>query len=402
MKKILYIDAVGGIAGDMLVGGLLDLGVPFSIMEEGLGLLKIPHLEFSFSKEQRHHIAGVRFFVKNSAAGEDQQTRSFENIEQLLQTSELSAAVKKRALKIFEKLAIAEGKIHQVAPEKVHFHEVGAWDSIADIVGVALCLDYLQINDIFVSPVPTGTGFVGTEHGQMPIPAPATLLLLEGFEIIHDSVPFERTTPTGAAVLAALAQPHATPFQYTVDRVGVGIGTQKRLEIPNITRCILGYQNDEQVSQTVDIGLVECSETNVDDCTPECLGFVHERLLDAGALDVWFTPIQMKKYRPATLIQVLHTPENRTKIHRIIFQETTTLGIRYQQWNRVSLQRDIVELETPWGIVRGKKSIFDQQIHFSPEFDDCRKIALEHHIPLRDVFRVVEENFWEKTPSECF
>ncbi len=396
MKKILFIDAVGGLAGDMLVGGLLDLGVPFSVLEKGLNLLKIRGIQFSFCQEQRHHVSGVRFFVTNAMEAGGHPARSFENIKQLLEQSKLPADGRTLALKIFEKLAIAEGKVHNTVPEKVCFHEVGAWDSIADIVGVALCLDYLQINDIFVSPVPTGTGFVETAHGQMPIPAPATLLLLQGFEVIHDSLPFERTTPTGAAILAALAQPHATPFQYTVDRVGIGIGTKKRLEIPNITRCILGYQHDEQATQAVDIGLVECSEANVDDCTPECLGFVHEKLLDAGALDVWFISVQMKKHRPGTLIQVLHTPEGRAEMHRIIFQETTTLGIRYQQWNRVSLQRDIIEVDTCWGVVRGKKSVFSQQVKFSPEFEDCRRIAAVQHIPLRDVFRVVEESFWKK------
>jgi len=264
-------------------------------------------------------------------------------------------------------------------------------------VSVALCLDYLQINDIYVSPIPTGTGFVETEHGTMPIPAPATLELLRGFEIIQDSLPFERTTPTGAAILAALAQPQPVSLQYTVDAVGIGTGTQNPTEVPNIVRCVLGFKNEAQaVTREDPFELIECSETNIDDSTPELLGYVHEQLLSTGALDVWFTPIQMKKNRPGVLLQVLYMPEMRSEIHRLIFRETTSLGIRYRSWKRVPLERTSVDISTAWGIVRGKKSIVDGQAQFSPEFEDCRKIATAENIPLKQVYRVVEENFWKK------
>ncbi|MBF0277663.1 MAG: nickel pincer cofactor biosynthesis protein LarC [SAR324 cluster bacterium] len=396
MQKILFFNLVGGIAGDMLVGALLELGVPFSLLEQGIRQLRGLDVRISHKKAKRHQIYGTQFIVENNAPQGVQPDRSYRNIKELIGESLLSPNVKQKSLKIFEVLAIAEGKIHQVALEQVHFHEVGAWDSIVDIVCVALCLDYFQINDIYVSPIPTGTGFVATEHGKMPIPAPATLELLRGFEIIQDSLPFERTTPTGAAILAALAQPQPVSFQYTIEAVGNGTGTQNRTEVPNIIRCVLGFRsevgNEVREDQTE---LIECSETNIDDSTPECLGYVHEQLLAIGALDVWFIPIQMKKNRPGLLLQVLHPPKMRAEIHQLIFRETTSLGIRFRIWNRVALERTVVKVETPWGIVRGKQSRLNGQIQFNPEFEDCRKIAMAEDMPLKEVYRVVEMNFWK-------
>ncbi len=397
MQKILHFNVIGGIAGDMVVGGLLDLGVPFSVLEQGLAQFETLHVRISHQKASRHHISGTHFLVENVAPRGTHSHRSYRKIKQLIAESSLSSNVKELSFKIFEQLAIAEGKVHHTAPEEIHFHEVGAWDSITDIVSVALCLDYLQINDIYVSPIPTGTGFVETEHGTMPIPAPATLELLRGFEIIQDSLPFERTTPTGAAILAALAQPQPVSLQYTVDAVGIGTGTQNRTEVPNIVRCVLGFKNESQhVIREDPLEVIECSETNIDDSTPEFLGYVHERLLSLGALDVWFIPIQMKKNRPGVLLQVLYMPEMRAEIHRLIFRETTSLGIRYRSWNRVPLERTSVDIPTSWGMVCGKKSILEGHAQFSPEFEDCRKIATAQNIPLKHVYRVVEENFWKK------
>lgn len=396
MRKILHFDVIGGIAGDMVVGGLLDLGVPFSLLEEGMNQLDALPLRLSHQKTKRHEISGTRFLVENRAE-ESHTHRSFQTIQELIGASSLSSSVKGTALRIFEKLARVEGKIHHKPPEKVNFHEVGAWDSIADIVCVALCLDYLKINDIYVSSIPLGTGFVKTTHGIMPIPAPATLELLQGFEIIQDSLPFERTTPTGAAILAALAGPSPEMLRYTIERIGIGTGSQDRREVPNIVRCILGLQKPPPDSED---GLgqqwVECTETNIDDCPPERLGYVHEQLMNAGALDVWFVPIQMKKNRPGVLLQILHLPESRSQIQRLIFQETTTLGIRVRTLQRTFLARAIVEVQTPWGKVRGKQSVFEERIRFSPEFEDCRKIALAQGIPLNHVFNVVEASFWKQ------
>lgn len=393
MKKILYLDIIGGIAGDMLVGGLLDLGVPLSTLDQSIRTLNIAGLSINSQKEQRHHIAGTRFLVENKAT--QSVPRSYKDIKLLIETSSLPEQVKNYSLKIFEKLAMAESQIHDVPPDNIHFHEVGAWDSIADVLSISICLDYLGIDAIYVSTVPTGTGFVSTAHGKMPIPAPATLMLLKGFEVLHDSLLFERTTPTGAAVIAALAQPQPTNFQYTLKNIGVGIGTKKHPEVPNIIRCVLGETNDRQTQSNHDVEIIECSEANIDDCSPEFLGYVHDLLLEKEALDVWFVPIHMKKNRPGILLQVLYYSEKRSDIHRLIFKETTTLGIRYQSWNRIALERTSVEVPTAWGKIRGKKSIFDEQIRFSPEFEDCKKIASEQKIPLQTIYRVVSENFWQ-------
>ena len=399
MRRLLHLNVIGGIAGDMVVGGLLDLGVPFSLLEEGMKKLEALPLRLAQQKEKRHEISGTQFHVENLAC-DPHPHRSFKTIQQMIEDSFLTSPVKETVLKIFKKLALVEGKIHQKPPEEVHFHEIGAWDSIADIVCVALCLDYLKIGDIYVSSIPLGTGFVKTAHGTMPIPAPATLELLRGFDIIQDSLPFERTTPTGAAILAALAKPQPDTLLYTVDRIGIGTGSQDRHEVPNIVRCILGLQETSQdFEDSLHHEVVECTETNIDDCTPERLGYVHERLMATGALDVWFIPIQMKKNRPGVLVQVLHLPEIRLQVQRLIFQETTTLGLRFRTFQRNFLTRTIVEVQTPWGMVRGKQSTYEEQSRFSAEFEDCRKIALAHGIPLNHVFNVVEESFWKQQKS---
>lgn len=396
MKSILYLDIIGGIAGDMLVGGLLDLGVPFSLLEEELKKLQIPEFEITTKREKRHQVAGTHFIVKQTHPSPAH--RAFHDIKILLEKTPLKDGVRERSLKIFETLANAEGHIHQVLPDKVHFHEVGAWDSIADIVGISICLDYLAIHDIYVSPIPTGTGYIKTAHGQMPIPAPATMVLLKGFEIIKDTLPFERTTPTGAATIAALAQSAPPSFQYRINQVGIGIGTKISPDVPNILRCVLGTVS-ETVERESDIELVQCSESNLDDCSPEYLGYVQEQLFEIGALDVWMTSIQMKKNRPGVLLQVLHIPEKRKCIHDLIFRETTTLGIRYCEWNRVPVKRNIVEISTPWGIIKGKEASLNGHIQFSPEFEDCRKIAKTHKIPLKDIYRIVTEHYWHR-PSD--
>ncbi len=405
MRKILYLDLVGGIAGDMFVASLLNLGVPLSVLEQGFSQLKSPGFQFTIQSSQRHHISGTQFAVESDESAKmDHVHRSFRKIRQLICDSKLSPNVQSLALRVFERLAAAEGKIHNTSPENVTFHEVGAWDSIADIVGAALCLDYLQIHDIFASVVPVGTGFVMTAHGRMPIPAPATLELLKGFHILNDSLPYERTTPTGAALLAALAKPSPPLLTYQVENVGIGVGNQKREEVPNILRSILGLVSDIDFSASdteMPSEQVECSEANIDDCSSEWLGYVHERLLTLGALDVWFVPIQMKKSRPGVILQVLHTPELRQHVHHLLLSETTTLGVRYHTLQRNTLKRNIVEVSTQWGVVKGKKAEIGGVLKFSPEFEDCREIALNQDIPIQTVYRVVEKNFWQSIqPTE--
>jgi pyridinium-3,5-bisthiocarboxylic acid mononucleotide nickel chelatase len=236
-KNILYLEPIGGISGDMLVGGLLDLGVPFDLIASQLKALNLVEVQITQEKQQRHHLQGTRFIVKTSGSPNDHTHRAFRDIQILIETSSLSSSVRNIALQIFEHLAVVEGEIHGVSMEDVEFHEVGAWDSIADIVSIALGLDYLKINAIYVTPVPLGSGSVQTAHGSMPIPAPATLKLLKGFPVVHHhGLNFERTTPTGAAVIAALAQPVPDHFEFIPDAAGIGIGNHDIAELPNILR----------------------------------------------------------------------------------------------------------------------------------------------------------------------
>ena len=393
MDKILYLDLVGGISGDMLVGGFLDLGVPLEFLSDALKQLPLPNVSLKKSRDRRHHISGVRFEVAPFASKKINEYRSYHSIQDLIEKSSLKSSVKNSAISMFKKLAVVEGKIHDQPFEQVQFHEIGAWDSIADVISIAISLDYLKIVDIFVSPIPLGTGVTEGSHGKIPIPAPATLSLLQGFPIIQDSLTFERTTPTGASFIAEFAKPRPPSFCYVVDGVGVGIGNQDIIEVPNILRCILGHMPEN--GSSVYEELIECSQTNLDDIPGEWLGYLHEQLMAAGAADVWFTPINMKKNRPGIMAQVLHSRSLRRLIHQIIFDETSTLGIRYTQWNRAIIKRKEVRIKTQWGEISGKVSNFHGDVRFSPEFDECRKIALSNHIPLRTVYRVAAKNFFK-------
>ncbi|MGK5095281.1 nickel pincer cofactor biosynthesis protein LarC [Deltaproteobacteria bacterium TL4] len=389
LKKILYLDVIGGISGDMLVGGLLELDVPFDLLETELSKLKLEGVQLASQRQERHHISGTQFSVRWNEPLTP-VSRPMRLIRQMFHDADFSPAVKEKALSVFSRLAEVEGRIHNQNVEDVHFHEVGAWDSIADILSIAICLDYLQIAAIYVSPVPTGMGVIQSAHGCLPIPAPATLLLLQGFPVIQDSLPYERTTPTGAAVLSVFAKPRPNPLNYTVERVGIGIGRRNFAEVPNILRCVLGHQTEPTISDE----RVECSEANIDDCPAEWMGYAHERLMGVGALDVWFIPVQMKKNRPGTLIQVLHSALLREAIHGILFEETSTLGVRYTTWNRTVLQREETQVQTPWGRVRGKSSLAGGFQSFSPEFEDCRKIAQEYKLSIKEVYQKTKDCFY--------
>jgi uncharacterized protein (TIGR00299 family) protein len=293
------------------------------------------------------------------------------------------------ALAVFARLAAAEGKVHGVDPQDVTFHEVGAWDSIADIVCTAVALDWLAPEAVYCSVVPLGQGSVHTAHGHMPIPTPATLLLLEGFPVSQGPPDYERTTPTGAAILAALAQPAPPVLRYTPRAVGVGIGTKDSPAVPNVLRAVLGETDDAAPASE----WIECAEANLDDANPEWIGHLMERLFTVGALDVVLIPAQMKKNRPGTLVQVLYPPGLRATVLHELFTEGTTLGVRHYPVQRTILQRESATVQTPWGEVTGKVSIYRGQRRFAPEFEACRSIAHAAGVPLRDVYRAAEAAF---------
>lgn len=380
--NILYFDCQAGISGDMSVGALLDLGVPLEHLCAELDKLGLPPGSYTLSslRTERQHLAALKFDV---AVHDHHTHRRYADIDAMITASGLSEPVKESSRKIFRCLAKAEAKVHGVSIEDVHFHEVGALDSIVDIVGTAVCLDYLTIEAVYVSSLPLGSGFVNTAHGRLPVPAPATAELLRGMPLHGECGPGERVTPTGAAILAALAIGFGKRPEMLLDGIGCGAGSKDFEDCPNILRAFLG----EAISTDCHEDQVMVVETNLDDSTPEVLGYAMERLLEKGALDVFFTPIQMKKNRPAVMLSFLCHPEQFDTLARIALTETSAIGLRHYPAGRRVLERRIVELPTEFGLLRFKQ-IFDSSgkiCRTTPEYEDCRRVALESGMACREV-----------------
>jgi uncharacterized protein (TIGR00299 family) protein len=378
--KTLYLDCQAGIAGDMTVAALLDLGVPLEYLQTELTRLPLPHTAFRLETEpcRRHGIAATRFVVHEA---EHQPHRHYTDIAALIEASSLTEPVKERAQRIFFRLAEAEAKVHGMDIGQVHFHEVGAIDSLVDIVGAAICLEYLSVGKIFASPLPLGSGFVETAHGLLPVPAPATAELLRGLPV-HDRIgPGERVTPTGAAIIAALINGIGIPAGFTTEKIGYGAGTKDFDDTPNILRAFLGTSGRPLSREEIVV-----IETNIDDSSPEALGYAMERFLTEGALDVWFTPIQMKKNRPAVMLSILASAADSDRLSQTVFTETTAIGLRSYPVSRNVLERRIEERQTRFGPVRFKVTDYGAK----PEFDDCRRIATEQGLPLREVCRLLD------------
>lgn len=373
--RTLYFDCQAGISGDMAVGALIDLGVPLHLLEAELSKLLLPADSYRLSADstQRHGISALKFGV---AVHDHHSHRRFSDILRIIDSSALSETVKSRAEGIFRRLAEAEAKVHGVCAEDVHFHEVGAVDSIVDMVGVAICLDYLGVEHVSASSLPFCRGFTECEHGRLPLPAPATAELLKGVPVHRASGEGERVTPTGAAIVVALAQSFGSPPAMKIEKTGYGAGAKEFADIPNILRVFLG--DTEAESQYGEMVVIE---TNIDDSTPEVLGYAMERLFAEGAVDVWFTPIQMKKCRPAVMLSIISSREKADCLSRTVFEETAAIGIRSYPVSRTVLERRIEVRETPFGRVRFKVSEYGEK----PEFEDCRRIAAETGKSLRDV-----------------
>ena len=385
--NILYLDCYAGISGDMTVAALLDLGVPLEHLQAELAKLSLPPDSYTLSTQltERQHMPALKFDVSVS----DHHThRHYADIDAMISRSTLSESVKERARRIFRRLAEAEAKVHGVPIEEVHFHEVGAVDSIVDIVGTAICLEYLQVEQIHVSALPLGSGFVDTAHGRLPVPAPATAELMRGLPLHGECGPGERVTPTGAAIVAALAGRFGRQPAMLLEKIGCGAGGKEFADCPNILRAFLG----SSVGKTEHADEVIVVEANIDDSTPEVLGYVMERLLEEGALDVFFTPIQMKKNRPAVMLSLLCHPEQRVLLADIVLTETSAIGLRHYRANRIVLERRIVDQETEFGPVRGKQ-VFDRYgtlLRTALEYEDCRRIARERGIPLQKIISVLD------------
>ena len=378
--KILYFDCFAGIAGDMTVAALLELGLPIETLREGLAALPLSGYSLESSRVDRHGIAGTSFKV--TLLQQDQPHRHYYGIADMIEAAPLKPRVKELAQRIFRRLAEAEASVHGVTLERVHFHEVGAVDSIVDIVGTAIGLDHLRIDKIYASPLPFGRGFVQTAHGRLPVPAPATAFLMQGIPLAGDIGEGERVTPTGAAIIAALAEGFGHPPAMKTERIGYGAGEKDFQELPNLLRLVLG-----EATETADPEEVLVIETHVDDMSPEIFGYLMERLLEEGALDVTFSPLQMKKNRPATRLTVIANQRDLEKLSGIVLSESTAIGLRYYPVRRITLGRSIEVRNTSLGSVRVKVL---EGGRVAPEFDSCRQIAIARSLPLIEVYRTVE------------
>jgi len=391
--KIAYFDLISGISGDMTVGALLHLGLPLEKLERELKKLRGLNYRLEVSKKVVNGIQATRFRVRTKEGGAG---RSWKKIRELIKQSSLGSDVKERGIDIFSRLAEAEGTIHGVSPERVHFHEVGAVDSIVDIMAAAIGTHYFKIDSFIFSSVPLGRGVTPSRHGPLPVPAPATLELLKGVSVQWVNLDGETITPTGAAILSALGSQVEDAPRMTIEKIGYGAGEREFPDRPNLLRILLGargpvWGHDEMV----------VLETNIDDMNPEIYDYVLDRLFAAGARDVSLSPIQMKKNRPGTLLRIICEASTRDKLAEIVFRETSTIGIRYYPVNRMILKRVPLRLKTRFGPVRVK--VIEEpggEQRAVPEYDDLRRIAEVKKVPIKRLYDEVLRSF-KKNMSEA-
>ncbi len=407
MRRTLYLDCFAGISGDMFLGALLDCGLDFEFLKSELAKLGVPGYELNLTRVDRSGISAAKFDVHlletpseaesiphthphehthTHVHGEAEHShqRALSDIKRLLAASGLSATVKARATHIFQRLGEAEAKIHNLPLEAVHFHEVGALDSIVDIVGVCIGLEALQIERVIASPLHVGSGTFKCAHGTYPVPGPAATELLQGVPIYSKDIEGELVTPTGAALVAALAESFAALPLLKIERTGYGAGTREYPKFPNVLRAIIGELLSDAHNTPNAITVIEA---NLDDLSPQVLGHLLEQALAAGALDLFYTPVQMKKNRPGVLLTLLCQPADRARMCELIFRETTTLGVRYRDEQREILQREFVTVATPYGSIRIKlaKAPDGRVLNAAPEYEDCRAAAAAQLVALRDV-----------------
>ncbi len=381
---ICYIDAFSGLAGDMLTAALADAGADTATITQALNSFAL-NAEIEWEPVQRRGIAALKFRVKNT---ETAKHRHLPDILKMIQSANLPDAVKASAARVFEVLAEAESAIHGLPLEKVHFHEVGAVDSICDIVAICLALHLLKVDEVHCSAINTGSGTVNTEHGMLPVPAPATARLLQNKPIYARGPALELTTPTGAAVVAALAKTFGTMPPMSIEAIGYGAGDHDFKEHANVVRVLIGKASGATESTSVSV-----IEANIDDASPQVIAYTLERLLEGGALDALVIPVQMKKGRPGVMLQIIAPPEKREELTAILFRETTTLGIRFHQAERRVQPRQWIEVETPHGKVRIKVTPHG----FAPEYEDARRLAAASGAPLKEILSGAAHAYLLKT-----
>ncbi len=408
MKRTLYLDCFAGISGDMFLGALLACGLDFALLKRELAKLELTGYELTLDTVDRSGIAAQKFDVLVHQAEPSGETahqhthangqthshafadtthshhRSLSDIQRMIVASTLSETVKARALQLFQRIGEAEAKIHNVPIETIHFHEVGAVDSIIDIVGACIGLEALRIDRVISSPLHVGFGTFKCAHGIYPVPGPATTELLQGVPIYSKDIEGELVTPTGAVLVASLAESfsHLPPLR--IERSGYGAGTRTYEKFPNVLRAIIGTLETDAHATPDTVTVIEA---NLDDVSPQVLGYVMEQALAAGALDLFYTPVQMKKNRPGVLLTLLCQPADSARMCELLFRETTTLGVRQRNEARVILQRSFVTVETAYGAIRVKvaRDANGNIQNVAPEFDDCRAAAQQHQVALRAV-----------------
>jgi uncharacterized protein (TIGR00299 family) protein len=434
VSRILYFDCFSGVSGDMTLGALIDAGLPLADLTRALGTLAVPGLQITAERVLRAGVSATKFSVREHTAPSRSGTvahahdrhhhshpphdshpshdshppqdshpphpphhshRSLSEIFALIDTSALSLAGRERAKAMFQRLGEAEAAIHQMPVEKVHLHEVGALDSIVDIVGAVFALEWAGADRIVSSPLNVGSGTVPSAHGVLPVPAPATVRLLGDAPIYAGPVAHELVTPTGALIVSTYASAFGPIPPMTIERVGYGAGERDHPDRPNVLRVLIGQGADGALTDRV--VMIECE---IDDMNPQIFGVVMDRLYAAGALEVFYAPVQMKKNRPGTLVTVIAPPSRRRQVAEVIFHETTTIGLRYYEVDRECLAREVVSVETKIGAVRVKVSTRDGRVmNAVPEFEDCAALAAAHNLPVKEVQALAVQAYGERGRS---
>jgi pyridinium-3,5-bisthiocarboxylic acid mononucleotide nickel chelatase len=388
MTKLAYLDCGSGISGDMSLAALVDAGVSLDALNGAVGSLGLPGCRLRAQEVKKNGFRATQISVDYEP---EHAHRHLHHILAMIDGGRLSQRQKDLARRIFTRLAEAEAKVHGTGVEQVHFHEVGAADSIADIVGAAVGWDLLAVDRIVASPVPTGMGKIRIAHGELSVPAPATAELLRGIPLAESTVQGELTTPTGAAILATLVDSFGPLPPMKIERIGYGAGQKDFAERPNILRLLVGEAADAMSDDAEQVCVLE---TNLDDISGEMIGYCTSRLWELGVLDVFTTAIQMKKNRPGVKLTVLCRPADAAAVEDVLFRETTTLGVRRWTAARTVLRRQPHSVSTPWGPVAGKIGwLRDGVPRFAPEFESCRRMAEEQHVPLREVYETAQKAF---------
>jgi uncharacterized protein (TIGR00299 family) protein len=381
--KIAYFDCFSGASGDMILGALMDAGLGLEQLKEELAKLRLTHYDLQVKKVSKKGIGGSQAVVIIEHDHHHHHHRHLHDIEEIIGESDLEESVKEKSIKIFRRLAEAEAKVHKATIEEIHFHEVGAMDAIIDVVGGVAGLNALGIEAVYCSPLHVGTGTVECAHGTLPVPAPATAELVKGRPIYSSGVEGELLTPTGAAILTTLSSGFGPMPHMTLDQIGYGSGTSDPA-IPNLLRVAIGEMQEELKGyETESVAVIE---TSIDDMNPEVYDYLIGKMLEMGAFDVFLSPLQMKKNRPGTMVTVICQPEMIGKFSDFLMRETTAIGLRWRVDNRIKARRIAKEVKTKYGAIKFKVAhVGDGVINAAPEYEDCKRIALEKKVPLKKV-----------------